>query len=100
MRNLLQKEKNNLNEQEIGEIAKLADGFSGADMKGLCKEAAMYPIRDLSMNEISEIDATEVRPIFFDDFKSALKSCRASVSQDDLGQYVKWDQTFGSSIKS
>ena len=36
----------NLKESEIELISDLTKGYSGADMKSLCKEAAMIPIRE------------------------------------------------------
>lgn len=100
MCNLLANKRNDLSDQETEKIAKLAEGFSGADMKGLCQEAAMHPVREIDTNDISDISLDEVRPISFNDFKLALSTCRPSVSQDDLGSYIKWDQTFGSSVKT
>ncbi|KAJ2952497.1 hypothetical protein O0L34_g6815 [Tuta absoluta] len=93
--NLLQSETNELNEEEIEEVAKLTDGYSGADMKSLCSEAAMGPIRAVPFSQITTIHADNVRPVCAQDFINALQRVRPSVSQDDLGQYVKWNQTYG-----
>ena len=38
----------------------------------------------------------QVRPINFEDFKSALLQVRASVSSKDLQLYKEWNQTYGS----
>lgn len=80
------------------EIAKLTEGYSGADMKVLCSEAALMPIRQIA-SQISSIQANDVRPMSFNDFNEALKTMRASVSPEDLGQYEKWDKTYGSGQK-
>ncbi|XP_038215547.1 fidgetin-like protein 1 [Zerene cesonia] len=93
--NLLQTENNDLTLSEIEEIARLTEGYSGADMKSLCSEAAMGPIRAVPLSQIVTIDKNKVRPVNAQDFKAALQRVRPSVSQDDLGQYVKWDQTYG-----
>lgn len=37
-------------------IAHLTDGYSGADMKSLCSEAAMGPIRAVPLSQIVTID--------------------------------------------
>ncbi|XP_013197630.1 fidgetin-like protein 1 [Amyelois transitella] len=93
--NLLSNENNNLSPDEVTEIARLTEGYSGADMKSLCSEAAMGPIRALPMSQIVTIDRGEVRPVCVEDFLNALQRVRPSVSQDDLGQYVKWNNTYG-----
>ncbi|KAI5635480.1 ATPase family associated with various cellular activities (AAA) domain-containing protein [Phthorimaea operculella] len=93
--NLLQSENNELTEEEIEEVAKMTDGYSGADMKSLCSEAAMGPIRAVPFSQITTIHADNVRPVCAQDFTDALQRVRPSVSQDDLGQYVKWNQTYG-----
>lgn len=92
---LLAKERNQINKDEIIEIGRLTDGFSGADMKTLCHEALMGPIRSIGFEEMHSIDVNDVRLVDFSDFTNALKRVRASVSQDDLVQYEKWDNTYG-----
>jgi len=53
----------------------LTKGYSGADMRGLCAEAAMVPLRNI--NDISEISSESLRPINSEDFKAALKLVRS-----------------------
>ncbi|XP_059061763.1 fidgetin-like protein 1 [Achroia grisella] len=95
IRNLLKNENNDLTPQHMSEIARLTDGYSGADMKSLCSEAAMGPIRSVPLSQIVSIDRESVRPVCVQDFLNALQRVRPSVSQDDLGQYVKWNNTYG-----
>jgi SpoVK/Ycf46/Vps4 family AAA+-type ATPase len=38
-------ERHELGAEHIEEICRLTEGYSGADMANLCKEAAMGPIR-------------------------------------------------------
>ncbi|CAK1552635.1 unnamed protein product [Leptosia nina] len=93
--NLLQTENNDLTHDHIMEVAQLTEGYSGADMKSLCSEAAMGPIRAVPISQIVTIDKKQVRPVTKNDFKIALQRVRPSVSQDDLGQFVKWDKIYG-----
>ncbi|CAK1582208.1 unnamed protein product [Parnassius mnemosyne] len=93
--NLLKDENNDLTCEQVAEIATLTDGYSGADMKSLCSEAAMGPIRSVPLSQIVSIDRDKVRPVNVEDFINALQRVRPSVSQDDLGQYVKWNSTYG-----
>merc|ERR1712112_355213 len=95
--NLLGRERHELTEEQVDEISELTEGYSGADMANLCKEAAMGPIRSLDLKMIANVTADQVRPINHGDLVSALRQVKASVSQDDLDQYLKWDKQFGAS---
>ncbi|KAG8320268.1 Fidgetin-like protein 1 [Homalodisca vitripennis] len=96
VRNLMSTERNELTEEQIELIASLTEGYSGADMKNVCQEACLGPIRSISFTEMQRIAPDQVRPVTVEDFKSALSRVRASVSQSDLECYVSWDQTYGS----
>ncbi|NXE54365.1 FIGL1 protein, partial [Casuarius casuarius] len=92
---LMSKEHCCLNEEEIELIVKKSNGFSGADMTQLCREASLGPIRSLQSMDIATIMPDQVRPIAFLDFESAFKTVRPSVSSKDLELYETWNQTFG-----
>lgn len=94
--NLLKNEKHELTNEDILEIGKLADGFSGADMTNLCKEASMGPIRSVPISQMENITPDDIRKITINDFKKALTFVRPSVSQADLTVYLDWDKTYGS----
>ncbi|ORX97579.1 AAA-domain-containing protein [Basidiobolus meristosporus CBS 931.73] len=94
VKNLLKKQKNSLTEADIQEICRLTDGYSGSDMDGLCREAALGPIR--SIGDICNISADDVRPVTFQDFMDALTQVRASVSDKDLEMYLQWNSEYGS----
>ena len=109
IKNLLSKERNSLSETEVEEVVAQTEGYSGADMANLCKEAAMGPIRSLDLSAIDTMEASQVlptlnfffyfynqvRPIEGVDFVPALKQVKASVSQDDLDTYLKWNELYG-----
>ncbi|KFQ12810.1 Fidgetin-like 1 [Leptosomus discolor] len=92
---LMSKEHCSLNEEEIELIVKKSNGFSGADMTQLCREASLGPIRSLQSMDIATILPDQVRPIAFLDFESAFRTVRPSVSPKDLELYETWNQTFG-----
>eukprot|EP01080_Neovahlkampfia_damariscottae_P011178 gene11178-3999_t len=94
VRNLLKDQKNDLNDSDYDKIENETGGFSGADMKSLCQEAALNPIRELT--DIRNVNLEDLRPITCSDFMLGLESTRPSVSQDDLKQYEEWNQKFGS----
>ncbi|KAF7219816.1 fidgetin-like protein 1 [Nothobranchius furzeri] len=92
---LMAQEKNRLGEQELESVVTATEGFSGADMTQLCREAALGPIRSIQLCDIATITADQVRPILFSDFQEALKTVRPSVSAKDLELYEEWNKTFG-----
>nr|XP_050046371.1 fidgetin-like protein 1 isoform X1 [Dermacentor andersoni] len=93
---LLAQVKHCLGDEDIDTVAALTQGYSGADMAQLCKEAALGPIRSLSFETLQHITEQQVRPVAFKDFEEALCQVRASVSQDDLHGYVEWNSMYGS----
>lgn len=91
---LLASQRHSLGEDDIGAICARTDGYSGADMDNLCREAALGPIR--SITNILEISPEQVRPIVMADFVAAMSQVRASVSSRDLDLYLDWNEKFGS----
>ncbi|XP_052814845.1 fidgetin-like protein 1 [Mya arenaria] len=94
--NLLRQQAHTLTNSQLPTICQRTEGFSGADMATLCREAALGPIRDMSFGDIENISADQVRPITFVDFEEALQNVRPSVSDRDLDVYLEWNKTFGS----
>ncbi|TRY61589.1 hypothetical protein TCAL_10276 [Tigriopus californicus] len=93
---LMVKERHELSREDMMEIVQETDGYSGADMTNLCKDAAMGPIRSLDYSKIESIDTLDVRPIRVIDFRDALRQVKASVSDRDLALYLDWNNKFGS----
>eukprot|EP00536_Pseudo-nitzschia_multiseries_P005951 jgi/Psemu1/296061/fgenesh1_pm.121_\ len=91
---LLQTNNHVLTSADIDALAKDTKGFSGADLKSLCTDAAMGPIRQLGSRAM-EISVNDVPPISYKHFKKSLKGTRPSVAPEDLTQYVEWDKTYG-----
>jgi transitional endoplasmic reticulum ATPase len=58
-------------------LADLTDGFSGADIEGLCREAAMAAVRN----------NWKVKPVEMKHFDEALREVRPSISPDDLKRF-------------
>ncbi|CAG8757728.1 2889_t:CDS:2, partial [Acaulospora morrowiae] len=70
IKNLLKTQKYSLTDEEIRNICKRTAGYSGSDMDGLCREAALGPIRVIG--DIRNIAADDVRSINYQDFLDAL----------------------------
>ncbi|ETW07881.1 hypothetical protein, variant 1 [Aphanomyces invadans] len=94
MNRLLAKNKHNLTTEDKACIVQRSKGFSGADVRSLCTEAAMGPIRNCI--DIQTMEADDVRPISREDFEDALRGTRSSVSMKDLQFYMEWNAEFGS----
>lgn len=93
---LMAKERHGLSREDMMEIVKETEGYSGADMTNLCKDAAMGPIRSLDYSKIEQINTLDVRPICLIDFRDALRQVKASVSDRDLALYLDWNDKYGS----
>lgn len=78
----------------MNEILKITKGYSGSDLMGVCREAAMMPIR--SIEDIFAVSLDNIRDICLDDFKAAVGLVKPSVSEKTIGQYVQWNKDFGS----
>ncbi|XP_017794828.1 PREDICTED: fidgetin-like protein 1 [Habropoda laboriosa] len=93
--NLLITIPHNLSEEEVNNIAEQSQGYSGADMSNLCKEASMGPIRSIPFSQLEDIRKEDVRQVTLDDFKEALIHMRPSVSESSLTAYAEWDAIYG-----
>lgn len=98
MNKLLKSQPHDLTEDQIKDICERTAGYSGSDMTGLCREAALGPVRAIK-GDILEIALDDLRPISHSDFLEALSQVRASVSDRDLDLYKEWDQEYGSMAK-
>lgn len=91
--------KSGLTDKCIKHIVANTEGYSGADMATLCKEAALCSIRSLiqvkgSARDLASDDLPDINRENFDD---ALTFVKASVSSADLGAYEDWDSKYGAS---
>ena len=79
--------------------ASLVDGFSGSDIKALCKEVAMRPLRRmLQHGEVAggSLDSENLsillrrHPVNADDFNQAVACMNHSTSTELCERYRKW----------
>ena len=92
---LLEKNRHNLSDQDLANLSKDTAGFSGADLKALCNDAAMGPIRSMTAKMMESVNADDIPPITYRHFCQSLRATMPSVSTDDLTQYVEWDSIYG-----
>ncbi|KAL5290672.1 FIGNL1 family protein [Megaselia abdita] len=95
LKNLLQSVQNDITDSEYDKIGELTQGYSGADMETLCREASMEPIRSIPCDQIALFDIQNLRKVNLNDFLAAIRQVKSSVSSKDLQQYVNWNRTYG-----
>lgn len=95
LKTLLSKNNHGLSEKEITKISRETKGFSGADLKALCTDAALGPIRELGVKAL-EVNASDVPAISYRHFRRAIKGMNPSVAESDLVLYNEWNETYGS----
>uniref|UniRef100_UPI00398E3B3C katanin p60 ATPase-containing subunit A1-like isoform X2 n=1 Tax=Pristiophorus japonicus TaxID=55135 RepID=UPI00398E3B3C len=86
---------------DVKKIAEQMEGYSGADITNVCRDASMMAMRrriqGLTPEEIRNISRDELQmPTTMEDFGMALKKVSKSVSASDLEKYEKWIAEFGS----
>ncbi|CAL8073116.1 unnamed protein product [Orchesella dallaii] len=94
VKNLLREYSSELSDDDFNSIAEMTEGYSGADMNSLCKEAAYGPIRDVC-HLLQTLDASHVRPMQMKDFIAAHRLVKSSVGKLDVELYEGWDATYG-----
>ncbi|XP_078069466.1 katanin p60 ATPase-containing subunit A1-like isoform X1 [Mustelus asterias] len=86
---------------DVKKIAEQMNGYSGADITNVCRDASMMAMRrriqGLTPEEIRNISRDELQmPTTMEDFGMALKKVSKSVSAADLEKYENWIAEFGS----
>ena len=63
------------NKKQIDKIVEMTKCYSGADLRNLCAEASLMPIREAitEMGDISMLQHENLRPTNYDDFQIAIK---------------------------
>ncbi|KAL1460533.1 hypothetical protein WDU94_012510 [Cyamophila willieti] len=86
---------------DLNKIASQLDGYSGADITNVCRDASMMSMRrkiiGLTPEQIRQIPKEELdMPVSQRDFEEALARCNKSVAREDLEKYDKWMSEYGS----
>ncbi|XP_011405478.1 PREDICTED: katanin p60 ATPase-containing subunit A1-like [Amphimedon queenslandica] len=97
---------------DLDKIAQSSEGYSGADITSLCRDASMMSMRRLmedkemrqliqekgmsKLKERPDLKEKLEMPTTDEDFATALQRCSKSVSSEDLARYEKWMEEFGS----
>jgi len=90
---------------DFSKLLKETEGYSGADIANVCREAAMMPMRKRLLTNHSDILELISNPNFKqeidcpitqEEISEALKNISKSVSQNDLVAYENWTAEFKS----
>ncbi|KAE8740797.1 hypothetical protein FOCC_FOCC013696 [Frankliniella occidentalis] len=94
----LRNEKHDINEEQFQIMADMTEGYSGADISQVCRNAAMKPIRSLDLNGLSIefVEMEDVRPINLDDFLESINETSKSVSAEMIKQLETFNEKYGS----
>ena len=82
-------------EVNFEELAMLSEGYSGADIALICREAIMMPIRELDAAGALSDTSVQVRHVLKGDFTLAMEKIRPSVSPGELQRFDEWFAEFG-----
>ena len=91
---------------DIPALAAASEGYSGADITGVCRDAAMMAMRrvleevrakGLPLKEVHKLvkEQNLAKPVSNEDFKLALSKVSKSVTSKDLEAYEKWAAELG-----
>eukprot|EP00796_Vickermania_ingenoplastis_P009316 gene9316-6555_t len=86
-----------LSEKDFTRLVEATEGYSGADLRLLCREAAMAPLREASKTlDLHRLALSDLRPLHRKDFKAALRRMKPSVGPSEVERYERWNKQFGS----
>eukprot|EP01062_Namystynia_karyoxenos_P026000 TRINITY_DN20346_c0_g1_i1.p1 TRINITY_DN20346_c0_g1~~TRINITY_DN20346_c0_g1_i1.p1 ORF type:complete len:708 (+),score=135.17 TRINITY_DN20346_c0_g1_i1:111-2234(+) len=86
------------------DLAARTEGYSGADIHQVCRDASMAPIRRVitgkspaeiaRMKQDGQLDSSNV--VLLCDFVESIKRIQPSVAQSELQRYCQWEKDFAS----
>jgi len=79
---------------DLHELARLAEGFSGSDIRDVCQSAQLSLIGEFFETGRAMDKEAKPRLLTMDDFRKILEERKPSVSLDMLSQYNRWFEAF------
>jgi SpoVK/Ycf46/Vps4 family AAA+-type ATPase len=77
---------------DLGELAKLTEGYTGDDLKKLCMDAWYIPIHELRQQDM--LDKGVPRPVTRKDFLEALQMRKTTVTPEEISLNEKWSREY------
>ena len=88
---------------DFKKLVAMTEGYSGADLANVCRDAAMEPMRrklnstGFNFENINEHAQEIEAPLRMDDFITAIQKNQRTVSKELLQEYSDWMAEFGAS---
>jgi len=91
---------------DLDKLVKLTDGYSGADIANVCREASLMQMRRKLMKTGAKLNFTALKqdpsqleneldaPVSQNDFETAIKNISKSVSPNDLKKYEEFTEKY------
>jgi SpoVK/Ycf46/Vps4 family AAA+-type ATPase len=79
---------------DLAELARLAEGFSGSDIRDVCQSAQLSLIGEFFESGKAKDKEAKPRALTMADFRQILEERKPSVSLDMLTQYNRWFEAF------
>jgi spastin len=95
---LLKQLKVKLSGADIHELIEATEGFSANDLRELCKEAAMGPIRAASVQRLASMKESDLPPIEMGHLREALKNITRTVSTKTIRELEQWNEEYGTKL--
>lgn len=85
---------------DLEEVAERLDGYSGADITNVCRDASLMSMRrlieGLHPSQIKGLDKSQLdAPITRRDFEAAVAKVQPSVGKADLKRFEQWMTEYG-----
>jgi len=86
---------------KLEELAERSDGYSGADITNVCRDASFMAMRarikGLTPDQIKKLNQEEINlPVTKKDFDESFSKISSSVSKEDIKKHENWLKEFGS----
>jgi spastin len=88
--------EHNLNDKEFYNIASMTSNYSNSDLKELCREAALQPLREIQPADIKNIK--KLRQLVYNDMLQALKNVRGTLNNEMIKELEDWNKQYGALI--
>ena len=88
---------------DFKKLVSLTEGYSGADLANVCRDAAMEPMRrklnstGFNFENINDHAQEIEAPLTMEDFMTAIAKNQKTVSKELLKEYEDWMAEFGAS---